>query len=159
MTLLTFFGCGLTAYGPALSIFFLHVAKDAQLVLLMVSSAFFWLISILLSSIIWYLIKPIYPKNELTILYSVILQEIFRWLLFNIMMRAEPGLILVANNPKSLYNRSSFAFVCGMGFGLMSGVVTYFTLLVNSIGPAVLMCNSCTALTVYIVGAFTTYTT
>lgn len=37
MTLLSFFGCGLTAYGPALAIFFLYIAKNAQLVLLMVS--------------------------------------------------------------------------------------------------------------------------
>lgn len=37
MTLLTFFGCALTAYGPSLAIFFGHIAPNAQLVILMVS--------------------------------------------------------------------------------------------------------------------------
>ncbi|RUS21556.1 gamma-secretase subunit APH-1B-like protein [Endogone sp. FLAS-F59071] len=82
MTLLSFFGCGLTAYGPALAIFFLYVAKNAQLVLLMVSSAFFWLVSILFASAIWYLATPAQDNNVVTIAYSVLLQELFRWLLF-----------------------------------------------------------------------------
>ncbi|KAI8637911.1 gamma-secretase subunit Aph-1 [Parasitella parasitica] len=38
MSLYTFFGCLLLAYGPILSIFFLYIAPNAQYVLLMVSS-------------------------------------------------------------------------------------------------------------------------
>ncbi|CAJ0625719.1 5852_t:CDS:2 [Entrophospora sp. SA101] len=108
MTLLTFFGCALTAYGPALSIFFLHVARDAQLVLLMVSR------------------------------------------------RAKYGLNLVSKNPNSPYNEHSFAFVCGLGYGLINGSITYVTLLVYSIGPGILMCKSCPFLSLYFVGAITT---
>lgn len=37
MSLYTFFGCLLIAYGPILSIFFLYIAPNAQYVLLMVS--------------------------------------------------------------------------------------------------------------------------
>jgi hypothetical protein len=37
MTLFTFFGCALTAYGPCLAIFFGSIAPNAQLVILMVS--------------------------------------------------------------------------------------------------------------------------
>ncbi|CAI2161776.1 19391_t:CDS:2 [Funneliformis geosporum] len=111
MTLLTFFGCALTAYGPPLAIFFLTIAKDAQLVILMVSSAFFWLISILAASSIWFIAKPARTENAITILYSVLLQELFRWLFYKLISRAESGLILASSNPTSPYNRSSFAFV------------------------------------------------
>ncbi|CAI2162487.1 1858_t:CDS:2 [Funneliformis geosporum] len=138
MTLLTFFGCALTAYGPPLAIFFLTIAKDAQLVILMVSSAFFWLISILAASSIWFIAKPARTENAITILYSVLLQELFRWLFYKLISRAESGLILASSNPTSPYNRSSFAFVSGLGFGFMSGLVTYITLLVSSIGPGVI---------------------
>ena len=37
MSLVTFFGCLLVAYGPILSIFFLYIGQNAQYVLLMVS--------------------------------------------------------------------------------------------------------------------------
>jgi len=37
MTVASFFGYALTAYGPAISIFFLYVAKNAQLVILTIS--------------------------------------------------------------------------------------------------------------------------
>ncbi|CAG8459390.1 7609_t:CDS:2 [Funneliformis caledonium] len=139
MTLLTFFGCALTAYGPPLAIFFLTIAKDAQLVILMVSSAFFWLISILAASSIWFIAKSARTIDVITVLYSVLLQELFRWFFYKLISRAESGLILASTNPTSPYNRSSFAFVSGLGFGLMSGLVTYITLLVNSIGPGVLI--------------------
>ncbi|KAH8556128.1 Aph-1 protein-domain-containing protein [Umbelopsis sp. PMI_123] len=38
MSLYSFFGCMFVAYGPLLSIFFLYISRDAQLVLLMVCS-------------------------------------------------------------------------------------------------------------------------
>ncbi|KAF9428239.1 gamma secretase complex protein [Podila epigama] len=108
MTLHTFFGCALTAYGPSLAIFFGHIAPNAQLVILLVSS------------------------------------------------RAESGLNMVAKHPKSKYNRSGYAFAAGLGFGLMFGAISYITTLVQSLGPGVLMCNSCPALSLYFVSAITT---
>ncbi|KAF9364757.1 hypothetical protein BGX34_000489 [Mortierella sp. NVP85] len=103
MTLFTFFGCALTAYGPCLAIFFGSIAPNAQLVILMVSS------------------------------------------------RAEQGLNMVAKHPKSKFNRSGYAFSAGLGFGLMFGVISYITLLVQSLGPGVLMCNSCPNMSLYFV--------
>ncbi|RIA90081.1 gamma-secretase subunit Aph-1 [Glomus cerebriforme] len=153
MTLLTFFGCALTAYGPPLAIFFLTVAKDAQLVILMVSSAFFWLISILIASSIWFVSKS---KDPITVLYSVLLQELFRWFFFKLLSRAEKGLILASANPTSPFNRSTFAFVSGLGFGFMNGLVTYINPLVSSVGSGVIMCKSCPTLTSFFIGAITT---
>lgn len=156
MSLYTFFGCLFTAYGPLLSIFFLYIARDAQLVLLMVCSAFFWLIAMLLSSVIWFAAKPIQNINTVTILYSIIIQELFRWGLFKLINRAERGLMSVSKNPKSSFNRSVFAFVSGYGFGLTSALITYISTLVQSIGPGVMMCPSCPQATLFFISAITT---
>ncbi|GBC07350.1 hypothetical protein RclHR1_00740033 [Rhizophagus clarus] len=156
MTLLTFFGCALTAFGPSLALFFLTIAKDAQLVILMISSAFFWLISILVASSIWFFSKSDATENPITILYSVLLQELFRWFLYKILRRAENGLVLASANPKSPYNVSAFAFASGLGFGLMNGLVTYINPLIISVGSGVIMCKSCPTLTLFFTGAITT---
>ncbi|RUS31427.1 Aph-1 protein-domain-containing protein [Jimgerdemannia flammicorona] len=118
MTLLSFFGCGLIAFGPSLAIFFLYVARNAQLVLLAVSSAFFWLVSILIASAIWYVAKPAQDNNAITIVYSVLLQELFRWLLYkliNLRFRLRHyeryHLVRVAACPVTRSRRDSMSFV------------------------------------------------
>jgi len=119
-------------------------------------SAFFWLIAVLLSSVIWFAAKPIQNLHPVTILYSVIIQELFRWGLFKLLNRAEKGLMIVSKNPKSLFNRSAFAFVSGFGFGLTSALITYISTLVQSIGPAVFMCPSCPQASLFFISAITT---
>ncbi|TPX35794.1 hypothetical protein SmJEL517_g01891 [Synchytrium microbalum] len=154
MTLATFFGCLLTAYGPGLSIFFVHVAKKSQLVLLTISAAFFWLVGILIASIIWYIAPtaPIY----VTIFLAVFFQELFRWLFFLLLSRAEQGLKLVSESANPRYDRIDYSFVCGLGFGLMSGMILYVTQLVESAGPGILPCKSCPSVDVFFISALTT---
>ncbi|KAG0361186.1 gamma-secretase subunit Aph-1 [Gamsiella multidivaricata] len=156
MTLFTFFGCALTAYGPSLAIFFGCIASNAQLVILMVSSAFFWLLSLLLASAIWFIAKDSQHTYTSTIIYTVLLQELFRWFLYMLINRAEQGLNMVAKHPKSKFNRPGYAFSAGMGFGLMFGIISYITQLVQSLGPGVLMCASCPSISLYFISAITT---
>ncbi|KAF9905999.1 gamma secretase complex protein [Lobosporangium transversale] len=156
MTLLTFFGCALTAYGPGLAIFFGCVAPNAQLVILMVSSMFFWLLSLLLASAIWFLATNSRQTYTSTIIYTILLQEMFRWFLYLLINRAEKGLNMVAKHPKSRFNRSGYAFSAGLGFGLMFGIISYITQLVQSLGPGVLMCISCPSVSLYFISAITT---
>ncbi|KAI1319989.1 gamma secretase complex protein [Mortierella claussenii] len=151
MTLLTFFGCALTAYGPGLTIFFGCIAPNAQLVILMVSSAFFWLLSLLLASVIWFLATGSRQTYTSTIIYTVLLQELFRWFLYLLINRAEQGLNMVASHPKSKFNRSGYAFSAGIGFGLMFGIISFITQLVQSLGPGVLMCVSCPNVSLYFI--------
>ncbi|KAF9084490.1 gamma secretase complex protein [Mortierella sp. AD031] len=70
--------------------------------------------------------------------------------------RAESGLNMVAKHPKSRFNRSGYAFAAGLGFGLMFGIISYITQLVNSLGPGVLMCESCKTVSLYFISAITT---
>ncbi|KAK3805676.1 MAG: Aph-1 protein-domain-containing protein [Linnemannia elongata] len=108
MTLTTFFGCAFTAYGPSLAIFFGSIAPNAQLVILMVSS------------------RNTFP---VTIIYTVLLQELFRYFLY----------LLIKT-----------------GIGLMFGIISYITQLVNSLGPGVIMCESCKTVSLYFISAITT---
>ncbi|KAI8356577.1 gamma-secretase subunit Aph-1 [Choanephora cucurbitarum] len=156
MTLLSFFGCLFLAYGPILSIFFLYIAPNAQYVLLMVSSAFFCLIALLISSVIWYLAKSTQTIHYVSIAYSVAIQELFRWGFYLLLTRAEYGLNTVSANPKSPFNRHVFSFVSGFGYALMGALVGYISLLVESIGPGVMMCPSCPKATLYFISAITT---
>ncbi|ORX54541.1 hypothetical protein DM01DRAFT_351017 [Hesseltinella vesiculosa] len=124
MTLYTFFGCLLTAYGPILSIFFLFIAKNAQHVLLTVA--------------------------------SIAIQELFRWLYFLLMQRAEPGLNMVTKYPRSPFNRIIFAFVAGYGYALTTSLVSYVPILVESLGPGILMVPSFPAASTFFDAAVTT---
>lgn len=45
-------------------------------------SAFFWLLSLLLASAIWFMAKSSRETFTSTIIYTVLLQEVFRWFLF-----------------------------------------------------------------------------
>ncbi|TPX70588.1 hypothetical protein SpCBS45565_g01659 [Spizellomyces sp. 'palustris'] len=156
MTLISFFGNALTAYGPALAVFLLYVARNAQLVILLMTSAFFWLLSILFSSVFWYIIKPLQNVPVGTIFVAVTLQELFRFLFFKLMSKAEKGLNTIAKTPNSPLNRPANAFVTGLGFGIMSGLTLYLSQLAESSGPAILACNSCPGMDVFFVGALTT---
>ncbi|ORX88167.1 Aph-1 [Basidiobolus meristosporus CBS 931.73] len=72
------------------------------------------------------------------------------------MRRAENGLNMVSKNPKGPLNRHSFAFVSGLGFGWMSGFVSYITLLTEALGPGILTCISCPLVSLYFISAITT---
>ena len=58
---------------------------------------------------------------------------------------------MVAKHPKSKFNRSGYAFAAGMGFGLMFGIISYITQLVQALGPGVLMCPSCPSISLYFI--------
>ncbi|KAJ8653707.1 hypothetical protein O0I10_010629 [Lichtheimia ornata] len=156
MSLYTFFGCLLVAYSPILSIFFLYIGRNAQHVLLMVASAFFCLIALLISSVIWYFAKATQSLHAVSIAYSVLIQELFRWFFFLLMRRSEAGLNIASKNKNSPYNRSIFAFVTGFGYALTTSLVSYISILVESIGPGVMMCPSCPQATSFFISAIDT---
>ncbi|KAI9145883.1 gamma-secretase subunit Aph-1 [Paraphysoderma sedebokerense] len=156
MSLLTFFGCAFTAYGPSIVIFLSYIRKHAQLSLLALASAFFSLVSLLLTALLWYIITPLRSTHAFTLLYTVLFQELVRYAGFRLIKRTEGPLIMVSNNPANPLNKSSFAFVFGLGFGLMLGVISYITVLVESIGPGVLVSKGCPNVSYYLVTAILT---
>ncbi|XP_065567177.1 gamma-secretase subunit APH-1B-like [Artemia franciscana] len=96
MTAAVFFGCAMLAFGPPLALFLFTVADDAVKIILLIASSFFWLVSHLLTSAIWLIVKASTsdPAAYLSIgvIISVLLQETFRFLLYLVLKRAEKGL-------------------------------------------------------------------
>ncbi|XP_046739347.1 gamma-secretase subunit Aph-1 [Diprion similis] len=134
MTVAEFFGCALLAFGPPLAMFSFTIAVEPIRIIILIASAFFWLISLLLSSALWYAVVPLQKELAFGLVFSVLFQEAFRYLLYWVLRKAERGLekITTAHVADS---RHVFAYVCGLGFGMMSGAFALVNALADAIGP------------------------
>lgn len=137
MTVLSFFGCTFVAFGPSVAMFALTVAPDAQQVIVFISSAFFWLLSLLTSSFIWLGAKHVSGGLIMMTVLSVLIQELFRYLLWKTVRKAEEGLINMVNSHSPL-RKLYFHYVAGLGFGFMSGLFAMVNILADTSGPGTL---------------------
>merc|ERR1712018_836223 len=139
MTISGFFGCALTAYSPPLALFIVTIAKDPVRVIILILSAFFWLLSLLFSSIIWYIAKAIAGSQILAVglVFSIAFQELFRFLIYLLLSKADAYLRKLTENESTqiFANRHILAYVVGLGFGMMSGAFSLVNVLADSIGP------------------------
>ncbi|KAJ6221660.1 hypothetical protein RDWZM_000205 [Blomia tropicalis] len=159
MTLAEFIGCTLISFGPPLAMFCIVVAKDPIRIIILISSSFFWLLSLLLSSILWAIVVPLKEHLVFGVTFSVIFQEIFRYLFYLLLRKAEFGLQKVSDvgtdgNAKVYNDRTQLAFVSGLGFGVISGAFSLINILADSAGPGTVGINGdsqyfflCSALT------------
>ncbi|XP_055648636.1 gamma-secretase subunit Aph-1b-like [Falco peregrinus] len=101
MTLAIFFGCTFIAFGPTLGLFLFTIARDLLRIIILIAGsvphrcrAFFWLVSLLLSSLIWFItVKVSDPQDEplqkglliFGVMFSVLLQEAFRFLYYKLL--------------------------------------------------------------------------
>ncbi|XP_010292807.1 PREDICTED: gamma-secretase subunit APH-1A-like, partial [Phaethon lepturus] len=106
--------------------------------------AFFWLVSLLLSSLIWFIaVKASDPWDEplqkglliFGVMFSVLLQEAFRFLYYKLLRKAIEGLVALSEDGCSPISIQQMAYVAGMGFGLMSGAFSMINLLADALGP------------------------
>lgn len=139
MTLMEFFGCTLIAFGPAFSMFALTVARDPIRIIILITSAFFWLVALLLSSILWFAVVPLRKQLAFGVVFSVFFQEGFRFLFYKVLRKAELGLKKVteigADGMAVSSSRTTLAYVAGLGFGIMSGVFSLLNVLADAVGP------------------------
>lgn len=134
MTVTEFFGCTFLAFGPPLAMFTFTVAVEPIRIIILIASAFFWLIALLLSSILWYAVVPLQNQLAFGLVFSVLFQEAFRYLLYWVLRKAERGLEKVTTAHVA-DSRHVFAYVCGLGFGVMSGAFALVNVLADAIGP------------------------
>jgi len=136
MTVMEFFGCAFIAFGPASAMFTFTIAKDPVRIIILIASAFFWLLSLLLSSLLWFLVIPLRKELVFGLVFSVIFQEVFRLLYHRLLRKAETGLKKVTDNEAAiLNNRHILSYVSGLGFGLMSGSFSIINVLADAVGP------------------------
>ena len=137
MTVTAFFGCALTAYGPALAMFVLTIAHDPVRVIILILSAFFWLLSLLLSSLLWFAVIPLKETLAFGLVFSVLYQETFRVLIYILLRKADAFMKKLTENEetKIFANRHILSYVVGLGFGMMSGIFSLINVLADSVGP------------------------
>lgn len=101
MTAAVFFGCTFIAFGPALALYIFTIAFDPLRVIFLIAGAFFWLVSLLLSSLIWVIARLITDSKEgpkqkylliFGVLLSVLIQETFRFAYYRLIKKASEGL-------------------------------------------------------------------
>lgn len=138
MALIEFFGCLFLAFGPPFSMFVLTIAKDPVRVIVLITSAFFWLMSLLLSALLWFAVTPLRDRLEFAMIFSVILQEVFRYLFYLLIKKAQKGLSKIQKS--SSENEMDFdsriiSYVSGLGFGIISGAFSLVNVLGDMTGP------------------------
>ena len=65
--------------------YLLHCTNNVIVNFYLLFSAFFWLLALLVSSLIWIIVIPLKDTPAFTLPLSVILQELFRWLYFKLL--------------------------------------------------------------------------
>ncbi|ESO95350.1 hypothetical protein LOTGIDRAFT_116865 [Lottia gigantea] len=142
MTLMEFFGCAFIAFGPPFAMFIFTIARDPLRIIVLIASGFFWLLSLLLSSILWYAVVPLRTSLAFGLVFSVIFQELFRFLFYKLLRKADEGLKKVSQNvpdehitPKDINNKHIMAYVSGLGYGILSGAFSIVNVLADMAGP------------------------
>jgi anterior pharynx defective protein 1 len=142
MTQLEFWGCGFIAFGLPLAMFVLTIAKDPLRIIVFVASAFFWLLSLLISAAWWKVVIPLREILVFGLVFSVVFQELFRFLFYLLLKKAEEGLQKVwreestGGSTMSLAaNTSLMAYVSGFGFGVISAAFSLINVLADMTGP------------------------
>uniref|UniRef100_A0A914YGK9 Transmembrane protein n=1 Tax=Panagrolaimus superbus TaxID=310955 RepID=A0A914YGK9_9BILA len=121
--------CSIYAFVPAVAFFCRFVAKEPLRIILFMIGAFFWLCSLLLTSVEWRLINILTSLPVWTLIIFVINQEIARILFFIVARKAYDGLTKLGTSNQIVIpevellahsSRHTFSFVCGLGFGTIA---------------------------------------
>uniref|UniRef100_A0A8C3L253 Gamma-secretase subunit APH-1 n=1 Tax=Chrysolophus pictus TaxID=9089 RepID=A0A8C3L253_CHRPC len=108
--------------------------------------AFFWLVSLLLASLIWFILVHLSDQGNARLQYgllvfgaavSVLLQEAFRFAYFKLLKKADEGLATISEDGRSPISLKQMAYVSGLSFGIISGVFSVINILADSIGPGI----------------------
>ncbi|XP_045150889.1 gamma-secretase subunit APH-1B [Echinops telfairi] len=143
MTAAVFFGCAFIAFGPALALYIFTIATEPLRIIFLIAGAFFWLVSLLISSLVWFMAETITGHRGgrvqeyvlvFGVLVSVIIQEAFRFAYYKLLKRANEGLKAI-NPDDAAPSLRLLAYVSGLGFGIMSGVFSFVNTLSDSLGP------------------------
>ncbi|XP_075301303.1 gamma-secretase subunit APH-1A [Opisthocomus hoazin] len=141
-----FFGCAGIAFGPALALVLLTVAAEPLRVIVLVAGAFFWLVSLLLASLVWFVSVHLSDREDARLqrgllvfgaAVAVLLQEAFRFAYFKLLKKADEGLATISDDGRSPISLRQMAYVSGLSFGIISGVFSVINILADSIGPGV----------------------
>ncbi|KAF5275757.1 hypothetical protein FQR65_LT16550 [Abscondita terminalis] len=99
--------------------FILTVAHDPVRVIILIAASFFWLLSLLISSLWWFAVVPL--RGQLA---------------FGLVFSAENGLKRITDDSMQLIqNKHILAYVSGLGFGIISGMFSLVNVVADAVGP------------------------
>ncbi|VIO95653.1 gamma-secretase subunit aph-1, putative [Brugia malayi] len=129
MAVLAGIGYLFIAFSPSVVIFRRVIASDPLRIILFVLGAFFWLLSLLLSACIWFVIVPLREYLVFAVAISIALQEGARLLHFILLKKAQKGLNHMSTAGQRItgmhslrHARHILATVCGLGMGMMAAL-------------------------------------
>ncbi|CAF0876993.1 unnamed protein product [Rotaria sp. Silwood1] len=139
MTIIECTGCTLIAYGIPFSMFVFTIAHHPFRIIIAMTSAFFWLLSLLLSSLLWFIVVPLRNQLAFAVPFAVLFQEIFRYLFYRVIKKAEFALQKVQlqelTEKGMVFDRFAVAYAAGYGFGFISGTFAIVNVLSDMTGP------------------------
>ena len=126
MSIPLFLGCTLIAFGPIFAFFYRIVLKRPQLTILAVASSFFWLLSLLLSSLVCS-IPSLIEITWLVAVLSVLIQEGFRYLFVKLYFYAFEKVKFKLAGTRDILplNDLSAAIASGVGTGTIYTLIMY----------------------------------
>ncbi|KAJ8926735.1 hypothetical protein NQ314_020852 [Rhamnusium bicolor] len=116
--------------------FIFTIAHDPVRIIILIAAAFFWLLSLLLSSLLWFTVAPLRKELVFGLIFSVFFQEGFRFIIYKILRKAENGLKKITDDSATLIeNKHILAYVSGLGFGIISGAFSLINVIADAVGP------------------------
>lgn len=143
-----FFGSILIGFGPIASLYFFVVAKRAQLAIFAITSAFIWLVAILITATFWKILPFLNDSVVGTVIFTIILEEIVRFGLYWMYKLAEKKISKITNDKDHLpLNDTTSSIAGGVGFSLMRALMMYGPVVASSVGSrGAAFSDSCTYL-------------
>ena len=162
MGFLQFVGCFLIAYTiPIVGVYHL-VSLRSELVILSISAAFVWLLSIMLSSGIWAAFSTGGDDKYIVLgaFVGVVCQELGRYFFYRVYSIAEREVTkLQEKSDGSIFihpfRLSSSSLASGIGFGAMNAIIMYGPILASAGGSETYYISSCSNMNIYILNAIT----
>jgi anterior pharynx defective protein 1 len=144
MTASLFVGSIFLCFGLVISVFFGLVFHRAQFLILSIVSALFWLLSLLCSSIFWYIIPDLRDSNWGLLPVSVFFTEIARYSLLVFYDKTVRSFSIVSINAIVFPLRDFYAAISsGLGFATARLFLHYGIILSHSLGEATLYAANC----------------
>lgn len=150
---LPFLGCISIAFGPSAALFVCTAAKEAQAAILLITSAFFWLLSLLLSSLVWLAVYPLRKHLAFTLVFSVLFQEALRILFVMLVKRTNTALSRISRETTDLFHGPRYSIIAGLGYGVMSAMFMYVNVLAEASGPGTYYTPGTPSMPIFVSGA------
>eukprot|EP00123_Amoebidium_parasiticum_P021155 comp6251_c0_seq2/m.2072 comp6251_c0_seq2/g.2072 ORF comp6251_c0_seq2/g.2072 comp6251_c0_seq2/m.2072 type:complete len:193 (-) comp6251_c0_seq2:28-606(-) len=112
--------------------------------------------ALFVASVWWIIIPPLKEVYPWVLCSTVLFQELFRWLFFMVLVKSEQGLKAILNTQHTpMATRQQVALVGGLGFGVVSILMQYNSVLTEALGPGTLRSPGCPNQSFFLISALT----